>query len=87
MTYAELDKEVSKKAKEFARNMKKVEKEEVEETAETKEEDKEEKVENKLNFSISPFGAMIPSYDFSKNLSEDSTLDSIIKNSNVKVKK
>ena len=88
MTYAELDDKISNKAKEFAKNMKSEEKSEdkAEEKAETKDEEKkEEKVENTLKFSVSPFGVTQPSFNFS--VKEDSTLDSIIKNSNVKVNK
>ena len=79
-SYDEFEKKVDNKIKEFAMNMKNEKKEEVK-----GEEKVVEEVKNTLQFSVSPFGVQKP-YDFSKDLSEDGGLDSIIKNSGVKFK-
>lgn len=75
-TYAELEKKIDSKIREFAMS-KKVEK---------KEENKKETESTKdtLQFSVSPFG-IPPTYDFSK--ASKSGLDEIIDNSGVKIKK
>jgi len=81
-SFADFEKKVNNKVKEFALKMKdqKVEEPEKVENAEVV----EEVQKNTLQFSVSPFG-IIPTYDFSKNFGEGG-LDSIIKNSGVKVK-
>lgn len=96
MTYTEVDTEVTNKAKEFAKNAKVNKDNEKEEDKEDdvvknslneeNEKDKEDDGLTKIlnNYTVSPFGA-VPSFDFSKNLGEGG-LDSIIKNSNIKLK-
>jgi hypothetical protein len=87
-SFADFEAKVDNKIKEFALKMKKSDKNNKNEVEESKD-DKEKKVEdeefkNALQFSVSPFG-VTSSYDFSKNLGEGG-LDSIIKNSGVKIK-
>lgn len=89
-SFTDFEAKVDNKIKEFALKMKKSDKvdkdeKEVEETKDDKEKKVEdEEFKNALQFSVSPFG-VTPSYDFSKNLGEGG-LDSIIKNSGVKIK-